>query len=448
MLRAVAASALTLLACPALAGALPSAACSLDGLDWRADPVYRAAAHPTSLARLPEPVTCAVVDSRVLPVGAETWRATRSELFEVSRHAPDGRGVRLPVRLVSFGRIVEGRETVLTRALLADDPLDGSDRFEPQVVADGGGVVARLSARHPLLLRIGDGRVEPLPAASWREAAMGAVPAGLAAGQTLDVDLAAMTGRIALQPAGAADPARPASAFRPGPVLVASLAWREGRLALVATRIAAAGEPGAEPVEAAARALAADREARAEAGALPDETEPCMLEAWSSDPDPKGLVVRAGPSVTARALGTVPPPRKAPPEQEAFGPEPLRAEFRVVGWRDGWFLVDRIQAPGEAYGISPPRGAPRPFAGRGFVSGRMVGAAYANAGLPTGRLYDAPQADASWREARDRHGNPLGPDGSPARILACSGAWALVDTDAGQRGWVRTLCANQATNCS
>jgi hypothetical protein len=451
MLRPATGSALLLLALAlgaAAAEGTPPATCTLEGFDWRADPVYRAAEHPVLLGRPKEAVICVVTESRVIQVSGTTIRVTRSELFETSRRAPGERGARQPVRLVSIGRLDGAGETSLARALLADDPLDGRDRFEPQLASEGGAIVARLSPRHPLLLRIEGGRIETLPADGWRAGALRAVPPGLEAGQTLGIDLGAMTGRIALQPARSAEPARPASAYRPSPVLVASLAWREGRLAVTATRIAAPGEPGAEPTEIVAEARGADRAAMAEAGSLPEGTEPCGIEAWSNDRDPRGLNVRAGPAGTAKRLGIVPPPWKAPPQAEAFGPEPLRAEFRVVGHRDGWFLIDRIQAPGAPYGLGDPRRLPQPFKGRGWVAGSMVGGAYAHAGMPAGRLYDAPQADASWHEARDSHGQPISADGSPRRVLACSGTWVLVETDTGQRGWLRSLCANQATNCS
>jgi len=64
-----------------------------------------------------------------------------------------------------------------------------------------------------------------------------------------------------------------------------------------------------------------------------------------------------------------------------------------------------------------------------------------------GGLFQAPDADARWRRVTDRHGNEIGADSSPDRILACSGLWALVERN-GVRGWWRHLCSNQVTNCS
>ena len=45
--------------------------------------------------------------------------------------------------------------------------------------------------------------------------------------------------------------------------------------------------------------------------------------------------------------------------------------------------------------------------------------------------------------------NDLGDtDGGPKRIFACSGLWGLVESEDGVRGWWRSLCSNQVTNCS
>jgi hypothetical protein len=54
---------------------------------------------------------------------------------------------------------------------------------------------------------------------------------------------------------------------------------------------------------------------------------------------------------------------------------------------------------------------------------------------------------SSRRRVTDRHGNEIGGDSSPDRILACSGLCALVEKN-GIRGCWRHLCSNQVTNCS
>jgi len=193
---------------------------------------------------------------------------------------------------------------------------------------------------------------------------------------------------------------------------------------------------------AAGLALFAAR-ANAAPKAVPPGVEACNLGAWSNDTDPKGLNVRAEPSADAAILGVVPPAHKFPDDT-------YKAEFSIVGYRDGWFLIDKIQPPGKDYVETPyPRSAPQPFRGRGWVKATMVGAAYAYAGLPPGRLYDAPNESAASHRAKAKEGEDgVAIGDSPKAILGCSGDWAQVETQAGERGWVKSLCSNQVTNCS
>ncbi len=254
-----------------------------------------------------------------------------------------------------------------------------------------------------------------------------------------------MEGRIAVR-SHAKDPgAPPASAYAPNQILVAKLALRDGELRAETAAIMERPR-GAEPFLDAINEE--DETVRQELKALPAGTEPCSLRAWSSDPDPAGLNVRAAPSADAKVLGIVPPPRMMPKDQEAFGPGPARSEFRIIGYRDGWFLIDGITAPGVAYEVAYPRHLPQAYKGRGWVNGRMIGGALANGGLPSGRLYVAPHADAASTEHLTSDGHLIGAGDQVRRIHACSGWWALVETNRGQRGWWRGVCANQVTNCS
>ena len=56
--------------------------------------------------------------------------------------------------------------------------------------------------------------------------------------------------------------------------------------------------------------------------------------------------------------------------------------------------------------------------------------------------------DAKWTPAQRKLGGPLDTDGGPKRLFACSGYWGLVESQDGVRGWWRSLCSNQVTNCS
>ena len=132
----------------------------------------------------------------------------------------------------------------------------------------------------------------------------------------------------------------------------------------------------------------------------------------------------------------------------------------MIGYRDGWFMIEHAEPPGRDYADpdSYPDDHPEPFAGRGWIPADRVGAQYANGdmpvratdenGAPAGGLYQAPSIDAAWTPALNEYGVPISADGGPKRILACSGLWALVESHDGVVGWWRRLCSSQVTNCS
>ena len=76
-------------------------------------------------------------------------------------------------------------------------------------------------------------------------------------------------------------------------------------------------------------------------GMLPPGVQACDLHAWSNDTDRKGLNVRAEPSVQARVLGILLAPFQFKAASEAAPNEGYRTEFRIIGFKDGWFLIRR-----------------------------------------------------------------------------------------------------------
>ena len=131
----------------------------------------------------------------------------------------------------------------------------------------------------------------------------------------------------------------------------------------------------------------------------------------------------------------------------------IDAEFHVLGTRNGWFLIAGAR---YRYGY---RG-PQPYAGRGWVFGKLI-----TTGLRTGTLKSAPRANAPdvvRLQIQTRDGAE-GPDSfSPTAILDCSGAWFRVElplegvlkplqpTGAAPgyvRGWTDAYCTNQLTTC-
>ena len=158
----------------------------------------------------------------------------------------------------------------------------------------------------------------------------------------------------------------------------------------------------------------------------------CSFSGWSSDPDPRGLNVRAEPSATARIVGTLPPPERGEDIEVDFG-----ATFDVVGSRDGWFLIQNARRWSQQGG---PSTLPS-----GWISGR-----YLTFQLMTDKAFAAPdpsapvvvtsfQEDGGLSQFRYRH------------PTACRGEWVrlrVAGRDGREReGWVRGICGIQETTC-
>ena len=104
----------------------------------------------------------------------------------------------------------------------------------------------------------------------------------------------------------------------------------------------------------------------------------------------------------ARVLGTLPPPYRLKMGGSENTPEGgWLTEFRIIGFKDGWFLIEGASPPGKDYEDEKkyPRSAPKPYAGRGWVAANKVGANFANGGTRMGGLFQAPFVDAKWTQA-------------------------------------------------
>ena len=414
--------------------------CKVAGMELYRDPVFVSSLHPTDRNGGVREVACSVEATQTLIVGTTELRLTLGRLFNGKVGDP-----LLNVKLVTIETIDSKGAKDIARVLLSADPISRDMLFAPQATAAGDGVLIRISPRHRWIFRLHGGSFTAETAFGWRDGLDRTIPNGTGAGENLSIDLERMEGRIAVRANDTMPGAQPASAYGENRVIVAKLAWRNDRLV-------------AESFETTLRKRdeeafldqigELDEKVRQDLKGLPAGTEPCSLYAWSNDTDPKGLNVRAEPNAKAKVLGIVPPPRKLPPDQNEAVAGPVKAEFRIVGYRDGWFLIDEIEAPGIKYGSPYPRALPKPYKGRGWVNSRMVGAAYANGGLPSGHLFVSPHADASSSEVLDQEGELLGVGGSPTGLQACSGSWGLVQTTGGKRGWWRSFCSNQVTNCS
>ncbi|MBX3530778.1 MAG: SH3 domain-containing protein [Rhizobiaceae bacterium] len=162
----------------------------------------------------------------------------------------------------------------------------------------------------------------------------------------------------------------------------------------------------------------------------------CNVFAWTTDDDPKGLNVRAGPGASYPVIATLPPPLQS--EGYEFAPE-----VQIASSENGWFRI--IKAVLDDYGTAG--GEKVVFTGSGWVSGRLLGTSV------EGRyLRDGPSPGArpvlDFYEKLDSGG---GPDSfAVERLLACNGLWLQVEgtyLDKKVSGWTNDTCSNQVTTC-
>ncbi len=195
------------------------------------------------------------------------------------------------------------------------------------------------------------------------------------------------------------------------------------------------GSVTAQPAnQAAANASAPAATAAAQpAAAASAQAGVCTFSGWSSDPDPRGLNVRAGPAATARIVGVLPPPEDHDDIEVDFG-----ATFDVVESRDGWFRI------ANARRWSDDARAPATLPS-GWISGRDL-----HVQLQTDKAFAAPDPSSplvlsSWLDegtlTQFRYRNPT----------ECRGEWVrltVIGPDNRERqGWVRGVCGLQETTC-
>jgi hypothetical protein len=182
---------------------------------------------------------------------------------------------------------------------------------------------------------------------------------------------------------------------------------------------------------------------------LPSGITECGFIAFSNDPDPAGLNVRAEPDRNVRVLGRLPAP--IDPRGGIF------SGAKVIGYKKGWFLIEE----GFNEDPDPRRSKLTVYSGRGWVAANLL-----TVELFRIKLKFAPNgASADVVNLEDVEGEPPR-DASfvrPRRILGCSGDWVHVEvglsrgakplakTDAppgAVRGWANGICANETTPCT
>jgi hypothetical protein len=182
--------------------------------------------------------------------------------------------------------------------------------------------------------------------------------------------------------------------------------------------------------------------AQAKATPLPLGVTACDFGALANDHTRQGLNIRAEPHADSAILGRL-------PALENLDNEKVAADFHVIGVIKGWFLIENAR-----YGdYDLPKKLPPVYAGRGWVSGKLL-----TTQLRVHNLKAAPDENAAdVGQVFDDYGVKA--------ILDCKGDWLRVEapmsaTDHslqpklpsdGPRGvvsgWTHGVCVNQRTTC-
>lgn len=164
----------------------------------------------------------------------------------------------------------------------------------------------------------------------------------------------------------------------------------------------------------------------------------CRIRAWSTDPDPAGLNVRAGPGTQYAVIGRLPPPQE-------IGGEHFSTEVSIVGSHDGWFRIEEATVDNYIVDFGPNV----VFEGEGWVSGRLLGLS-----VEGSYLFLRPSREASVAlDLNERLEVPRGADYRGLeleRLHACMGNWVEVEVthiDKRFRGWTDDICSSQVTTC-
>jgi len=181
----------------------------------------------------------------------------------------------------------------------------------------------------------------------------------------------------------------------------------------------------------------------AKAAPLPPGVTACDFPALANDHTREGLNIRAEPRTDSAILGRL-------PIIENANHEKIAADVRVIGVKSGWFLIE-----GAFYGdYDLPGKLPPVYAGRGWVSGRLLTTELQTDSLKAAPDKDAPNVvEASWFD--------------PTAILDCKGDWLRIEVPLSTkdrtlkpklpsdgpantvRGWAwgRLSCTQQRTTC-
>ena len=180
-------------------------------------------------------------------------------------------------------------------------------------------------------------------------------------------------------------------------------------------------------------------------GDLPAGVTACEFNALAGQDEPGGPALRDAPSPDGKVLGRLPAIKD---EHTGFyGGDGELPEFKVIGFRDGWFLIE-----GAAY---PEPYRPKLPAGRGWLESKSVTTHLFRETLKKAPGNDLPDVTYLYGTI---DGIPYQPYSLDIKMLGCSGRWFEVEihqpdgkTPAGKpasmdgtvRAWTDRSCTTQ-----
>jgi len=169
-------------------------------------------------------------------------------------------------------------------------------------------------------------------------------------------------------------------------------------------------------------------------GDLPTGVTACEFSALAGQDEPGGPSIRDAPRGDGQVLGRLPAIKDK--DTGFYGAAGELPEFQVIGFKDGWFLIE-----GAAY---PEPYRPKLHTGRGWVEGKFVRTHLFRDTLKKSPSNDSP--DVSYLYGTDG-GFAFRPYDFDAQVSGCSGRWLEVEVyrepKGTVRGWTDRSCSQQ-----
>lgn len=157
----------------------------------------------------------------------------------------------------------------------------------------------------------------------------------------------------------------------------------------------------------------------------------CSIGGWSIDKDPKGLLVRSGPSAKARVVGRLPPLI----DDKGGLLSGRGPEFQILESENSWFRIGHVYIPrikdGEVDFV--------PFNVKGWISGKVIAFQIQS----RKGFAELDNKSAAVFEGQDGPGGWL-------YVANCKDKWAQIaygTPKEEKRAWFRGICAMQETSC-